>query len=203
MSTKDYSKQDFIKFWGEHGYLETWDGCGFDWSIEIKKLIMNQLGDRKDKTAVEIGCGGGYWTKFLCENSAFLNAVDVIPKLHLPYDNYRYFENENKQFGCPYLENESVDFVFSFGVFCHFSQAACEEYLKDIKRILRKNGTAILMYADETGLRKFYNNESISAASIFGDAIDYHNPDVFVKKHFDNAERILDFRHALFLVKKT
>jgi hypothetical protein len=27
--------------------------------------------------------------------------------------------------------------------------------------------------------------------------------DVFIKKHFDNAERILDFRHALFLVKKT
>jgi SAM-dependent methyltransferase len=203
MLKRDYSKQDFIKFWGNEGYLETWDGDGFNWSEQIQKIIMAQIGNIKDKVVVEIGCGAGYWTKFLCENSSFVNAVDVIPKLNLPYQNYCYYENEDRQFCCPYLQDESVDFVFSFGVFCHFSQFACEEYLKDIKRILRKDGTAILMYADKKGLRKFHANESISVASIFGDAIDYDNPDVFVKKHFDNAERILDFRHALFLVKKT
>ncbi len=26
MQNKNYSKTDFLKFWGENGYVETWDG---------------------------------------------------------------------------------------------------------------------------------------------------------------------------------
>lgn len=203
MFNRDFSKEDFIKFWGENGYLETWEGDGYDWSAEIKNLISSQIGTLKDKAVVEIGCGAGYWSNFLCENANFVSVIDIIPNLVLPHNNYRYYENEDKQFCCPYLESESIDFVFSFGVFCHFSQEACEEYLKDIKRILRAGGTAIIMFADKNGLQKFYGNKKININEIFGKAIDYDNADKFVKNHFDNAHRILDFRHALYLMKKT
>ena len=65
---KNYSKTDFLNFWGDNGYIETWDGHKYNWSKEIKDLILNQLGNKKDKNVLEIGCGAGYWTKFLCEN---------------------------------------------------------------------------------------------------------------------------------------
>ena len=201
MFDKDYSKKDFIKFWGENGYLETWDGDGRDWSKEIMQLVVNQIGISKDKTVVEIGCGGGYWTKKLCEHANHVHAIDIIPSLVISCENYTYYENNDKQFNCSCIESNSVDFIFSFGVFCHFSQQACEEYLIDFKRILKKGGSGILMYADKKGLEKFYGIETANVNDVFGEAIDYNDSEPFVKKHFKNTERILDFKHALLLIK--
>jgi len=198
---KNYSKNDFINFWGEKGYTETWDGHKYNWSNEIKDLIIKQIGNNKDKEVLEIGCGSGYWTRFLCQNSKQVSAIDLIPK---PFDaiNFTYFENTDNQFNCGSIKDESIDFVFSFGVFCHFSLSACEEYIKDIMRVLKFGGSAILMYSDEEGGKKFYNNPNFKASSIYGQYNDYSDIMPMVHKYDKNAIRILDFRDSLILVRK-
>ena len=40
----DYTKKEFLEFWGSEGYVETWEGSGRNWSPEIKELILEQLG---------------------------------------------------------------------------------------------------------------------------------------------------------------
>jgi cyclopropane fatty-acyl-phospholipid synthase-like methyltransferase len=201
MMDKDFSKNQFLQFWGNEGYIETWDGDKRDWSQEIMQLVVKEIGVSKDKTVVEIGCGGGYWTKKLCAYAKHVYAIDIIPSLSLSFDNYTYYENSDKQFNCNQIQNNSVDFIFSFGVFCHFSKEACEEYLLDFKRILKKGGSAILMFADQKGLQKFYETKKVNVNDIFGEAINYKNAQPFVKRHFKNTQKILDFRHSLFLVK--
>jgi cyclopropane fatty-acyl-phospholipid synthase-like methyltransferase len=198
----DYSKEQFRQFWSESGYKETWDGFKYNWSNEIQSLIKQQIGDNKDKIVLEIGCGAGYWTSFLCENSNLVYAIDLIPRPQLDYSNFIYYENQNLQFNCKSIKEDSIDFVFSFGVFCHFSKSACEEYLTDIFRVLKKGGSAILMYSDDKSLAKFYNQDSFRASSVYGDSNDYKDIMPTLKKYDENATKILDFKDALVLVKK-
>jgi cyclopropane fatty-acyl-phospholipid synthase-like methyltransferase len=202
MKYKNYSKTDFIKFWGENGYVETWDGHKHNWSNEIKSLIKSQLGTEKDKEVMEIGCGGGYWTQFLCENSKSVIGIDLIPNSPINLDNFTYIENDNLQFNCNKIKDESIDFAFSFGVFCHLSSSACESYLKDTFRVLKKGATAIFMYSDEIGLKKFYNDENFVAPMIYGECNDYSDFMPIIKKYDSECKKILDFRDLLVLITK-
>jgi SAM-dependent methyltransferase len=198
----DFSKEQFLQFWSEKGYHETWDGYRHDWSGTIHSLIKQEIDKRTDVVTLEIGCGAGYWTKFLCENSKLVYAIDLIPSLDLPYGNLTYIENSSKQFNCNRIESESIDFVFSFGVFCHFSQKACESYVKDIFRVLKTGGSAILMFSDDKSLQKFHNNDEIKASSIFGESNDYADIMPMLKKYDKNATKLLDYRDALVLLNK-
>ena len=198
---KNYTKTDFLNFWGDNGYIETWDGHKYNWSKEIKDLILNQLGDKKDKNVLEIGCGAGYWTKFLCEHSNNVTAIDLIPNSPFQLDNFTYIENKDMQFDCKNIKDESIDFSFSFGVFCHLSHSACESYLKDVFRVLKKGGTAIFMYSDDKGLQDFYKDETFSASKIYGEFNDYSDIMPMIKKYDRSAKKILNFRDALVLIK--
>ena len=199
---KNYSKSDFLNFWGENGYIETWDGHKYNWSKEIQDLILNQIGNNKNKNVLEIGCGAGYWTKFLCEHSKNVTAIDLIPNSPLELDNFTYIENKNMQFDCKAIQDESVDFAFSFGVFCHLSSSACESYLKDVFRVLKKGGTAIFMYSDDKGLQDFYKDESFKASRIYGKFNDYSDFMPILKKYDSDCKRILEFRDLLVLITK-
>ena len=199
---KNYTKTDFLNFWGDNGYIETWDGHKYNWSKEIKDLILNQLGDKKDKNVLEIGCGAGYWTKFLCEHSNNVTAIDLIPNSPFQLDNFTYIENKDMQFDCKNIKDESIDFSFSFGVFCHLSYSACESYLKDVFRVLKKGGTAIFMYSDDKGLQDFYKDETFSASKIYGKFNDYSDIMPMIKKYDSECKRILDFRDSLVLITK-
>jgi SAM-dependent methyltransferase len=198
----NYTKKDFLKFWGDNGYVETWDGHQYNWSKEIQDLVLNQIGNNKDKNVLEIGCGAGYWTKFLCENSKNVTAIDLIPNSPFQLDNFKYIENKDMQFDCKTLQDESIDFAFSFGVFCHLSSSACESYLKDILRVLKKGGTAIFMYSDDKGLQDFYKDDSFSASRIYGEFNDYSDFMPILKKYDSDCKRILEFRDLLVLITK-
>ena len=102
---KNYTKTDFLNFWGDNGYIETWDGHQYNWSKEIQDLVLNQIGNNKDKNVLEIGCGAGYWTKFLCEHSNNVTAIDLIPNSPFHLDNFTYIENKDMQFDCKTLQD--------------------------------------------------------------------------------------------------
>jgi len=202
MKKKNYSKKDFLAFWGKTGYVETWDGHQYNWSKEIQDLVLNEIGSEKEKVVLEIGCGAGYWTKFLCENSKQVFAIDLIPKPKIDSKNFKYIENKDMQFDCSALEDNSIDFAFSFGVFCHLSFDACESYLKDVMRVLKNGGSAIFMYSDDEGLKKFFDDSDFKANMIYGEFNDYSDIMPMVQKYDSDCEKILYFRDTLVLIKK-
>jgi cyclopropane fatty-acyl-phospholipid synthase-like methyltransferase len=202
MEKNNYSKEDFLKFWGKTGYVETWDGHQYNWTKEIQDLVLNQIGEQKDKVVLEIGCGAGYWTEFLCDNSKQVFAIDLIPKPSIKNKNFQYIENKDLQFNCNSLEDDSIDFAFSFGVFCHLSLDACESYLKDVMRVLKKGGSAIFMYSDDKGLQEFFNNPDFHASMIYGEFNDYADIMPMIKSYDNEAKNILNFRDSLVLITK-
>ena len=63
-------------------------------------------------------------------------------------ENVRYIELPDRDYNCTGVEDESIDFAFSFGVFCHLPNSANETYVNSIYKKLKVGGVALLAFAD-------------------------------------------------------
>jgi SAM-dependent methyltransferase len=105
-----------------------------------------------DHTAVEIGPGGGRWTRYMLGFER-LYAVDYVPEL---LDELKRsfrapclttVKNHGTDF--PGIPDQSVDFLFSFGVFVHLDIEIIESYLNSMRRIIKPDGCAVIQYSDK------------------------------------------------------
>jgi SAM-dependent methyltransferase len=108
-----------------------------------------------DATVLEIGPGGGRFTQFLVSAREVV-LVDLNPEF-FPYLEERFRDQAAKLrfyqtsgFEIEGVEAGTVDFVLSFGTFVHIPPEGIEEYLGEIRRVLRPRGIATLQYADRT-----------------------------------------------------
>jgi len=153
----NFDKDFFQKVWGIEGYVEPFSyGVGIDVVCEVGMIPFFSL----EKTALEIGPGGGTFTQRLVNNFKHLTVMDVIrrPKLFEDYQNFTYIELSDRNFDCP-VDSESIDFAFSYNVFCHLSNDALIKYLKGINRALVSGGDFVFMLSDFKWTSRFCENE--------------------------------------------
>lgn len=114
-----------------------------------------------DRTAVEIGPGGGRWTQYLlpCRR---LYLVDYVPEVLAEarrrwrrYPNVTFILNHGCDF--PGIPPATVDFVFSFGTFVHLELPAIAAYLANLPSILAPAAQVVLQYADQTKVMARHN----------------------------------------------
>lgn len=175
--TKDFTKEFFQEAWGEKGYYENFSyGVGIDRVCEecIEPFLI------PFDTALEIGCGGGVFTERIVGNVKKLIVVDVIkmPEKFKEF-NLKYIELPDKSNDLPGIYNHSIDFCFSYNVFCHMSNDFLRGYLKSIHRVLKKGGNLVFMLSN-------YNNHH------FEDSEDYGLGELLPMGHFYQDERTLD-----------
>jgi|SRR5215469_5819687 len=105
------------------------------------------------QTALEIGPGGGRWTRYLI-GFGELYVVDfhteILRELRrtLSLPKMKFIQNNGSDF--PGIEAESIDFLFSFGCFVHLDQEIIAAYLNSIRHVLRRGGSAIIHYSDKS-----------------------------------------------------
>ncbi len=103
-------------------------------------------------TAVEIGPGGGRWTRYLLPFKK-LYAVDyhaeLLDELKKNFDtpNMMFIKNNGVDF--PGIEDNSIDFIFSFDVFVHLDTDLISQYLKSMKRIAKQGANIVIHYSDK------------------------------------------------------
>lgn len=106
---------------------------------------------------LEIGCGGGQWSRSLARRCALqkLYCIDALPEEHNGFWNYvgadkrgvvEYHQVFDFSLDC--IPDDSLDFVFSYDVFCHISLSGQEAYLKNLRRKCRGGARLLIMYAD-------------------------------------------------------
>lgn len=148
----DINKKYFCEAWNK-GYRDENIGLrGVDPDTIYRECIFPFASTTKQ--ALEIGCGGGYWTRLMYKNFPNLTVVDVLPyeknsNFHeyvIDFDKTKYIELESMDYSLSMIEDKSIDFLFSFDVFCHFSYSAKKKYLSSIKRVLR--GNAVISFAN-------------------------------------------------------
>ena len=128
----------------------------------VEEFLKNNL---KGEVLLEIGCGGGQWTKFIFKLGIFKKIICIDA---LSAEHNKFWENLGeeakstieyhhvKNFKLADIEDESLDFVFSYDVFCHISLSGTEEYIKSLYSKCNNDCQLMIMYADPS---KYLNSE--------------------------------------------
>jgi SAM-dependent methyltransferase len=135
------------------------DVYGLDWgdpeTVEPLKFIKDRWVIpyvKSDQRAVEIGPGGGRWTRYLLGFQQ-LYAVDchleLLKELRRNYrhSNIVFVHNAGTDF--PNIPEGEIDYVLSFGTFVHLDAPIIEAYLRNLRAILKHGGNAVIHYADQ------------------------------------------------------
>jgi SAM-dependent methyltransferase len=147
------TKQNFIRAWGLSGYRENFDvySMADRGGVGEKTVVDGALRPyfNRGHVCLEIGCGGGYWSRnYLSPNFKSVIGLDVVPVEGDWPANFRFIEVPNRDYSCFGVQDESVDFVWSFGVFCHLRNDCTWQYVKSAYRVLKPGGRATLYFAN-------------------------------------------------------
>lgn len=191
----DYPASFFVDAWSSAGYVETRDGYDRNYLEDVLGVLRDRAGLR-DRRVLEIGPGGGVFSRRLQEEARHMTYADVIARQPWVAPDATWIVQPSFGYTLPTVEAASIDTVFSFGVFCHLSVAACAVYLGEIHRVLRPDGAALIMWPDE---RRRVGG-SAEVAGIFGHPHTYASTMSMVEPLF-TAEETLQFRDLLLLLR--
>lgn len=117
--------------------------------------IRNQT---RDKTVLEIGPGTGAWSKCILEDGAkHLYALDAKSAEDNNFYGYigldrqkqkRVTYDQVEDFSCRSVPDNSIEFFFSFGCFCHLSREATAAYFSSISRKMVSGARGYIMISD-------------------------------------------------------
>lgn len=106
-----------------------------------------------DHHAVEIGPGGGRWTRYLVAFDK-LYVIDyhqeLLDELARSYRLPSLVRVRNNGTDFPSVPAGTIHFLFSFGVFVHLDADLIRAYLINIKRLLRPEANVVIQYSDKT-----------------------------------------------------
>lgn len=151
-----------------NSFQEIWEGgyrTGYNPKRNQKGIEEYLRHNLKGKTLLEIGCGGGQWSKFIYELNIFekIYCIDVLSEEHNKFWNYVGNDKKDKityiqvnNFNLDFLSNKEIDYVFSYDVFCHISLTGQNEYLKNLYNKCNTNCTLFIMYSD---VDKYFSSE--------------------------------------------
>ena len=95
-------------------------------------------------TALEIGCGGGRWSRYFAGRVKKAFLVDATPaaeaaiRSHTDWAGFEFLMPVGTRL--PELADASIDYVFSFDTFVHFHRELFDGYVREIGRILKPGG---------------------------------------------------------------
>ena len=104
-------------------------------------------------TVLDIGTNGGFWLGRM-KNAKKLIGIDALPATHLqfwsrmardlsPEEMQKVEFHQISDFKCSFLEHNSIDYVFSYDVFCHISYSGAAAYIKNLAPKLKKGANCL------------------------------------------------------------
>jgi cyclopropane fatty-acyl-phospholipid synthase-like methyltransferase len=103
-------------------------------------------------TVLEVGPGGGRWTEYLQPRASRLFLADISEKC-LSLCRERFHDRDNIEYrfiaddGLAFLDEASIDRIWSYDVFVHINPTDIDAYLGDFRRILKPGGVGVVHHA--------------------------------------------------------
>jgi cyclopropane fatty-acyl-phospholipid synthase-like methyltransferase len=119
---------------------------------KIQEFLETYL--KTDMTVLEIGCGGGQWSKVISKYVKKLHCVDVLSAEHNCFWKYVGDKQDIIDYHCvadfslTSIPDQTIDFVFSYDVFCHISLSGIDAYLNSMHNKCKPGAELMIMYAD-------------------------------------------------------
>lgn len=153
MPSREINRRIWTNYdWRQAGeeWSANWGGTANLWHGTLMPRIGAFLGNIR---AVEIGAGHGRLTTYLKDYCASLVLVDLAPnciefcrRRFRDSTHLEYFVNDGGSLS--YLEEATVDFVFSFDSLVHADLRVITAYLAEIERVLKVSGRAVLHHSN-------------------------------------------------------
>ena len=149
--------------WSDRGEEWTYDSQkykGVD-PIRWKTILKNEMllkYIKNDSTTLEIGPGGGRWTEELQKLVKDLIIADISKKC-LDICKERFKSKSNIEYNLidkrlDFIEDNTIDYVWSYDVFVHINPSDVERYIEDIQRVLKPGGCAVIHHSGTYPLYK-------------------------------------------------
>jgi len=165
---------DHYSKWWDNSYSKKLPFLGDEWNTrEFDRQIFQEFCKpyiTKESEVMEIGCGGGKFSVMIAPFCKKLICSDISQQMLnrtsqrlSNFTNVQYLKLDGEDFKG--VEDESLDFVFSYDVFVHLDVEDIFCYLRDMKRILKKGGRAAIHFANilsEEGWKKFVSEVEYS-----------------------------------------
>jgi ubiquinone/menaquinone biosynthesis C-methylase UbiE len=138
-----------------------WSAGGDEWTLSTEwkeSLLSDFLATylKDGPSVLEIGIGAGRWTEHLVENAGSFSGVDLSEpcvelcrKRFSHHDHVRFFRNDGESL--PFVEDKSVDLVWSYDVFVHINANQMGCYFKEFSRVLKPGGLALIHHGSSGG----------------------------------------------------
>lgn len=159
--------------------------------MPVRDMLLDSLS--QDMTVLEIGSGGGRWSRYFRENVTKAILVDASTasetciRTHCDWSGFEFLISHDGLL--PQIPDCSVDLAFSFDVFVHFHRELFEAYLADVYRVLKPGAKWILHYA-KSYPEPCYNDECF----YFYDDADFAN--MATMAGFDDTGAVIEFREG-------
>lgn len=127
-----------------------WGGPSMQWYGTIFPRIMSHVPTNR---ILEIACGYGRWTHYLkdlCKNLVVIDlseeCIQACKQRFSECSHIEYHVNDGKSLDM--ISDSSVDFVFSFDSLVHANESVMKAYLRQLQRILDKEGVAFIHHSN-------------------------------------------------------
>lgn len=149
-----------------------WGSSDAEWNFTLLPRIQRHL---PACTILEIAPGFGRWTNFLLDYCEHLIGVDLSQtcadacrERFASEPKATFHVNDGYTLGM--VEDESVDFAFSFDSLVHAEWDVVSSYLVELARVLKPEGTAFIHHSNLAALAN-QHNLSARAVSVSGDKV--------------------------------
>jgi SAM-dependent methyltransferase len=138
--------------WPQQGdeWSASWGNVETQWNATLLPRIHHFIPAGR---VLEIAPGYGRWSRFLIERSEQYigvdlntNCVEACQRRFLNAKHATFFANDGKSLGM--VEDNSVEFVFSFDSLVHVELDVIESYLHELSRKLSPNGVAFIHHSN-------------------------------------------------------
>jgi ubiquinone/menaquinone biosynthesis C-methylase UbiE len=140
-----------------------WEDGGEEWteSVEwknslIKSILVKHISN--GGCVLEVGPGAGRWTEALQRLAGHLvvvdisdRCIDICKRKFATCGNVEFFVNNGSEL--QFVDDNSIDSVWSFDVFVHINFEQVERYIQEFKRVLKKGGCAVIHHGHNRGMQ--------------------------------------------------
>ena len=172
---------------------------------------MNNIKSFLNGDVLEIGVGQGRMTEKLLQHNINFIGVDLNENC-IEYCKNKFLDNKNAVFyknnglTLPMIEDNSINFVFSWDSFVHMHKNVVESYLVELNRVLKIRGYAFIHHSNFSGGTKHSIENLAGRANLKPKEVvemcKKNNLEVLSQKFIDWSNENFELHDTVSIIKK-